>query len=544
MKQNNEIFKWNSIYQNNKVFQNQLKDKNQFEIKEEEFFGNLKIMNNYIYGEYGIGYSKINSITVKKIIELFIEKNKMNYDDYFLITSDGNLECLEIIESIINLNDKNIKFLTFQKFLGFDKTFILSTIKTIKPFGCIYLSKSIFNPEILQIHLYDSNGKEIANEKLEYLVKKMKKNIDDINISQNKNVYFLNNELLIKTFVDKVKQIYSKDLNTNKKTKIMISNRSEGVSNILSKLIGNQEFIYTINNKVKNYDVNIYKYQQFNDKTIKKLFKKELIKAWIKKANLLIIFNKEASQIFLFVLNKNKIIFLNMDLIVLILLNDLYNNFFIDNYNVSNMFISSNDLPNENIKKLMEKYNIHFKQIQNNDFNNLTKNYMLLFWNDYNQIVFGQKSNKEFSIYHLLVKMISIIESYNNQYDSINILLSRLKKMYGEFDSINKYWINKSKENIIKIINNIESNKETNIFNINKKYLEEEEILNFENKIALIQYKNKYLLSIKFNEINNKASISFRKINLNNNPKSKWYYWAEKHEQKKIIKKLFLLEEQ
>ena len=35
--------------------------------------------------------------------------------------------------------------------------------------------------------------------------------------------------------------------------------------------------------------------------------------------------------------------------------------------------------------------------------------------------------------------MISIIESYNNQYDSINILLSRLKKMYGEFDSINKY---------------------------------------------------------------------------------------------------------
>ena len=333
-------------------------------------------MNNYIYGEYGIGYSKINSITTKKIIELFIEKNKMNHDDYFLITSDGSSECLEIIESIINLNDKNIKFLTFQKFLGFDKTFILSTIKTIKPFGCIYLSKSIFNPEILQINLYDSKGKEIKNDQLEYLIKKIEKNIDDIHISQNKNVYFLNNELLIKTFVDKVKQIYSKDLNTNKKTKIMISNRSEGVSNILSKLICNQEFIYTINNKVKNYDVNIYKYQQFNDKTIKKLFKKELIKAWIKKANLLIIFNKEASQIFLFVLNKNKIIFLNMDLIVLILLNDLYNNFFIDNYNVSNMFISSNNLPNENIKKLMEKYNIHFKQIQNNDFNNLTKNYM------------------------------------------------------------------------------------------------------------------------------------------------------------------------
>lgn len=541
MKQNNEIFKWNSIYQNNRVFQTQLKDRNQNNVKEEEFFGNLKITNNYIYGEYGIGYSKINSITTKKIIELFIQIEKMNHDEYFFIASDGNLECLEIIESIINLNDQNIKFLSFQKFLGFDKTFILSTIKTVKPFGCIYLSKSIFNPEIIQINLYDSNGKELENEKLKNLIDQMTKNIDNIHISQNKNVYFLNNELLIKTFVDKVKKIYSKDLNPNKKTKIMISNRSEGVSNILSKLIGSQEFTYTINNKVKNNDVNIYKYKYWNDKTIKKAFKKELIKAWTKKANLLIIFNKEASQIFLFVLNKRKIIFLNNDLIALILLNDLYNNFFMDNYNTSNIFISSNNLPNENIQKLIKKYNVHFKQIQNNNFYS-RRDYMLLFWNDYNQIVFGQKSNNEFSIYHLLAKIISIIESYNNQYDSIDILLSRLKKMYGEFVSINKYWIDKTKPEIKKIIDNIKLNKETNIFNI-QKYIENDKVLNFENEIALIQYKNKYLLSIKFNEINKKASISFKKINLNNENKFKFNYWIDKNEKNKIIKELLLFEE-
>ena len=98
---NEEIKKWNDLFSEDKLSKKYVKKNQNFD---EEFINNfyqdLRVSDNCIYGEYGIGYSKINSVIVKKIVDIFIQiLDKENNNDYFAISSDGSVVCTNIINN-------------------------------------------------------------------------------------------------------------------------------------------------------------------------------------------------------------------------------------------------------------------------------------------------------------------------------------------------------------------------------------------------------------------------------------------------------------
>ncbi|MBD5423233.1 MAG: hypothetical protein HDR43_01930 [Mycoplasma sp.] len=494
MQLQDEIIKWNNLFEENKLFKKELKKIEKIGIQNTNFYDNLNVANNCIYAEYGVGYSKINSITIKKIIDLFLKIiENQHSNNYFLITSDGSQECIEIIKSLLNINNSNIKFITSSSYEGFDKNFILSSIKKINPMAALHLSKSIFDNKIINAALYNSSGIKIGNKVLEGITKKIKKNLIDVELAKNDNMSFLNNELLIKIFSDKIKELF-KNYSISRKTKIAISNRSNGITKIISKLVGSQDFSYVINNKIKKREIDLFSTKKhISDNKIKMYFWKDILFARRKKANFLICFNQEGTQLFLFAIHNSKVTYINSNLLTLIYLNHFYNELEMNNQKLTNTFISSNNDPNENIIRLINKYKINFKKITNNDF--LTKDFLLIFWNDYNQYVFGDKMSQEFSIYQFLIKILCIIDYYNNQYNSINALLNSLNKMYGVFSHEEKY--------ILDIAPDMITDKIDEVFKNWKQKEVSTKIVNYVNEetIKEIYIDSEFKLNIKYNFI-------------------------------------------
>lgn len=514
---NEEIKKWNELFSDDKLSKKYIK-KN-LKMDEEfidNFYQDLSVSDNAIYGKYGFGYSKINSITIKKIIDIFIQVlDKQNNNDYFAISSDGSNICTNIINNLMKINNTNIKFITFNNYEGFDKSFILSSIKKINPLGAVHISQSIFDPNIINLNLYDFHGIKINNEILVNIIKKIDKNLDDIALAQEENLSFFDNELLIKIFVDKMNKLFNPRVLT-KKTKIAISNRSNGITKILTKLLGTQDFSYVINNKIKNKTINIHCKKNVSYKHIKSYFWKEILFARLNKANLLICFNAEGTQLFLFAIEKTKVIYIDPSLLSLIFLNCFFEDLYKNDKKDLDIFIASNGSLHTNMINLINKYKIHFKQITNNNF--LQEEMLLLFWNDYNQYAFGKKINQEFSIYIFLLKIINIMENYINQYGSINALLNNLTKMYGPNDYQNKYLINISYDVALKKVHKL--------FNMTFDFSQQKN-KNYENEIILIDFNisNEIDFLMKYNFIINQFIIVLTHKHNSNILKRGQKYW-------------------
>ncbi len=471
-----EFLKWEALFQENKKLSRSTKkiiSDNQEE--NNDFFSNLRVFDNSYVGRYGIGFNNINSVVVKKIIDTFYKVISTDESNLFLLVSDGSQEAIEIYKDVISFNEK-IEFLSFSNYQGYDQNFVNSTIKKINPIGCVYISKSIFNNEYLTISLYDSNGIKMDNNFLNNLYLNIDKSAREIQRSQSRKISFLKDELLIKIYIEKVSNLFPRTF-SNKKTKIAISNRSDGITKILSKLIGSQDYSYVINNNLKSTNIDLYNKKHLSDSQIKKFFWKDINFAIRRKANFLIAFNKAGTQTFLFNIEGLKVTYLSPNIIASIFLNKFFNDLESSNKKIPNAVIGSNNEPNKNIKKIINKFKINFKEIQDNNF--LALDYLLLFWNDYNQFVFGEKINSEFTIYHLLIKIIEIVNYYNNQYNSIDALLNKLSQMYGEQEVDNKFILKTKipeyKESLNSFLSAYKSNKllsinndfETNHFNEN-----------------------------------------------------------------------------
>lgn len=204
-------------------------------------------------------------------MDLFLQI--IEYDktcQHVLISSDGSNECKEIIQNVIKL-DRDIKFLSFANYEGFDKNFILSSIKKIGPKCSFHLSKSVHNNNFIHINIYDEKGIKVKNELLEKMVAKIDKNVDDLEPTNEYSISFLNSELLIKIYIEKICSLFSKT-NNIRKTKIAISNRSTGIIRILTKLLGSQDFSYIINNNIKDKKIDLNKSKILTDQKIKKYF--------------------------------------------------------------------------------------------------------------------------------------------------------------------------------------------------------------------------------------------------------------------------------
>lgn len=507
----NEKVRWNYFCSYNKNFKKQFKKIEKVSLEEVNFFDDLNVGDDAIYGQYGIGYNKINIITFKKIIDVFlrvIEYNDSN--EHVLISSDGSSECKEIIQNVIRF-DSDIKYLAFSNYEGFDRNFVLSTIKKINPKCSFHLSKSIYKKDFININIYDENGIKIKNEFLEKLINKLDKNIDDLELTNDYSISFLNSELLIKIYVEKIYSLFNKT-NNIRKTKIALSNRSNGIIQILTKLLGSQDFSYIVNNNIQNKNINLNSLKFASHKTLKRYFWKDILFAIKEKANFLICFNQEGSQMFLFSIYKGRVVYLDSDLISLIFLNNFYNELSINFQKLSSVFVSSNNKPNSNMNKLIHKYKIPFKTITNNNF--LVDNFLLYFWNDYNQFVFGEKINQEFSIYHLIIKIVSIINYYNVQYGSIYKLLDVLKKMYGSFDIKERFAINIDEDEFKNKFINLWPDLvwDATVINSDKNISE--------NQLWEIKIDNNITWNVKFNKINNKIFLNSYRLRTNN-------FWKE-----------------
>ncbi len=523
-----EINKWNELFKNNSILKSDLKRISKNHNKEDDFFGSLKVLDNTIYSNYKAGYQNINPITVKKIIDLFIKILK-NEEGFFLIASDGTNECVEIIKEVINLNDKNIKFVSFSNFEGFDKKFISSAIQSIKLKGGIYLSKSIFDKNIIQTNLYSEEGMKINSKILISLINKISKNINDVRKIENAKINFLNNDALIQIHSEKITNILMKKTSLERKTKIAICASSAGTGRAISKIIGKQDFSYIIKN-YKNKFIDIFNKRKVNDNKIKKYFWKEIFFARRMKANFLIIINHDGTQVFLFSLNNRKTIYLNSNLIALMCLNDLCNEISLNDKKITNLFISNSNKPNSNIQLLVNKYKISFKKYKKNIFS--SSEYLLMFWNEFNQFVFGEKINDEFSIYHLIAKIIDIVDIANNQYNSIVPLIKKIEKMYGELDiediqSI-RFDYNQINQKLDYFISDPKNKKDFDIIEKNNKH---EDF--FINDLWFLKTKNNLSISIKHNQITNKC---FLKCNENQNKQINIYNQIKKNI---ILNKIF-----
>lgn len=509
MKNLQEIIKWENIFQKNKIFKKQLKKIEKAGAFDSSFYQKPSISNFSIYGEYGVGFGKINAIVIKKILDVFFEQME-NKNGHILVCSDENLETLEITKSVSKIND-NLNLVFFKDFEGFDKKFVSFCVKKAKLLGAIYISKSIFNKNILNVFIYDSNAKKLDKSKLNEIVEKIENNINNIEYkSYNKNnVSFLNNDLLIKTFVDRISVLFSKKT-AFRKTKIAISCRTKGIASIISSLVGNKDFAYTINKKTINKDLDIFSKSHLSDFNIKKYFWKQILFAKLNNCNFLIEFNKEGTQLFIFLIQGWKIIYLNEKLIPLIFLHKFYNDIFLENKSIPNLFVASNEDLTKNLIALFRKFQIEYRKISDNNFN--THDYMLLFWNDYNQFVFGENVNDEFTIYHILIKITEIIDYYNNQYNSIKALFNNTKKMYGFFEEENKYFLNLNIDSINNIINKFVKSElySKNIANYNRIQINENDFI--ESNLWKIELKSGYTIFIKYNYILQKTIIKIRFI--------------------------------
>lgn len=526
-----ELNNWNNFFVKNFKIKKDLNKLRKVDEKDSHFFNDLKILNNLIYGSYGAGYNKINSITLKKIIDIFNLLIDNKNDNYFLISSDGSNECVEMLKDIIWTNDKDIKFITFSNFVGFDKKFISATIKKIHPYASIYISRSIYDKTAFEINLFDEQGFKINKEILKGILKQLDKNINNISRDEKRKISFLNNDSLIKIFNNKINVLFPKNIN-NKKTKIAISNRSNGITNILTKLIGNQDFTYVVNEKINNQKIDIFEKKYVSDKKIKTFFKNDIKFAKKYKCNFLITFNENGTQLFVFIIHRNKVIYLNENLLVLTFLHKFYIELVFDNKTLSNLFISSNEGLNDNLSNLVKKYNIKWRMIKNENF--VSKDYLLIYWNDYAQYIFGEKINDEYTIYHLLIKVLAIIDYYNNQWGSTKTLFSKLEKIYGSFDIQNKHLIDlnyeEAKKRVIVFISKysklVKSELETNTI----------DELAIEDDIWNIRLVDNTKIIIKYNKLMKKTIVVFRRKRETNLIKE---IFSHKLYEKLMVKKIF-----
>lgn len=528
-----ELNQWKEYFINNKFISKELNKYDENELDKTDFFSDWKIIENKFVVSYGAGYSKLNEISLRRIFVAFLEMIKSQNNEYILIASDG-FDNNDLIKSLtkLDLNEK-VKLLAFDGFNEYDKKFIHSSYNLISPKAGIYLQKSLKDNSLINIYLLNEKGENFSNEFLNKIQSKSKLiNIFKLPILSKGKVYFIDDQACIKIFIDKVLET-TKDQKNSSNTKITVSNHNKGVTEILTKMIAKLDYSYVINKKPKNK--NIYLHDYLDEKMIKKIYRDEINFARKRQSNLLFTFNESGTNLLVFLIYKNKVIFLNENLISLIFLHNFMNNMAKENKKIENIHIASNLYPIKSIDSLIKKYHINYKfeelpQIHENS-------QLLYYWNTNNQYVFGESKNIEFGIYYLSIKLLGIIDYYNSQNANINTLLSSINIMYGCFDETKvKLRINldKIQENMNRMLVSKDIWNKHSIVNIYKHaYNSEEEE---ENLLYTIIIQNESSFIIKYNNFLNKA-FCFYRYPISN--KFKLNYLSKRYKIHKLIKSLF-----
>ncbi len=480
------------------------------------FFAKLFFDSRKIIARLGIGYGKLNKLVISSIAYSFGEILKQNESDNkqidILVCSDGSPEIKMFLQNIASVfTAQNLTTTAFKSYAGYDSKFIRRTIRKLEISAGIFIERSIYNDEIFNIFFIDSNG----NYFNEAFIEKIKKEIDKHDIfeidSKPAKVDFLSNNRIINDYIQKILTLSNRK-GDQRKMKICISNYNNGVTEILKKTLGNMDFNYIINNKIS--PGNIHQKKKRNEKVFLNFFKRDISFAKKNKCDMLMCPSKNGSSLSMFIINGRQIFYLDANEITLMFLNFFLIELNINTKKLSNSYIGTDIPPIQSIKNLIKKYNLELSVSE--EVKIIDDKFLLFFWNQDSQFIFGENNLIEFGFHHLIIKFLEMINYYKTQRLNISSQRNILAKMYGSYkthiiivnDELDKLYL------FLEDIDRSHLNKKFPVENVIM--FEHSNILN-ENLIAKILFKNEMELFIKFNYLNKKIIIITRIKNENYN---------------------------
>ena len=484
--------------------------------KDDLFFAKLFFDSKKIIARIGIGYGKLNKLVVSLIAYSFgeiLKKNKTtNKSIDILVCSDGSPEIKNFLKNIANVfAAQKLTTTAFKSYQGYDSKFIRRTIKKLEFNGGIFIERSIYNDEIFNIFFIDSNGNYFNEEFIEELKKEIDKHdIFKINYVPAK-VDFLSNNLIINDYIQKI-LFLSNRKGDQRKMKICISNYNKGVTEILKKTLGNMDFNYVINNKISKG--NIYQKKKRNEKIFLNFFRKDILFAKQNRCDMLVCPSKNGSSLNIFMISGRQTFYLDANEITLMFLN-----FFLIELNTNikklpNSYIGTDVPPIQSIKNLIKKYNLELSVSEDVDISD--NKFLLFYWNQDSQFIFGENNLIEFGFHHLIIKFLEMINYYKTQRLNISSQRRILAKMYGSYQT-QIIIIDNELNRLYSLLEDINKSELNNKFPIeNVVIFKQNNVLN-ENLIAKILFKNETELFVKFNYLNKKIIIIIRFKNENHN---------------------------
>ncbi len=498
---------------------------------EKKFFEKLFFDEKKIIARIGVSYGTLNKLTVKLIAHSFakimVDNNSDKSKIDILISSDGSPEIKSFLKDIADVFEfEGITSTAFNLYNGYDKKFICRTVKKLELDGSIIIEKNIYNDEVFNVFFIDKNGLNIKKNILETI----KLEMDNYNIfsvqSRTAKVQFLSNNKIISDYISKILSLSNRK-HDRRKIKIGVSNYNDGVTKILKKILGNMDFNYVINNNINKG--NIYKKKTKTPKTYTNFYRKDIAFAMKNKCHILICTTKNGSELILFILNGKQVIYLDSNDITLMFLNFFLTEINTNYNNFSNSYIGTDIPPIQSIKNLINKYNLELFVTENLQ---IVKNkYLLFYWNQDGQFIFGENKIIEFGFHHLIIKILEMINYYETQRLNIYSQKNILSKMYGDYKTYTLIY----NDDLYKFnlwLDNIQNSRTNEWFQIDN--VTRFKISNdlHENLIAKIVLKSGVEFFIKFNYINRKIIIYIR---LENTITS---IWSKKNVAKKYIHKV------
>ncbi len=478
------------------------------------FFSNLFFDSKKIIARLGIGYGKLNKLVINSIAYSFGEiLKKMNDTKDFidiLVCSDGSPEIKPFLKNISDVfYAQKLVITAFKSYAGYDIKFICRTIGRLKISAGIYIERSIYNNNIFNVFFIDHKGNYFSEEFFQEMKNEMSKHdIFSIN-SQSSKVDFLSNNRVINDYTQKLLSLSNRK-GDQKKIKIAISNYNNGVTNILQKILGNMDFNYIINNNINKG--NVHQSKNRNERSFTSFYKRDIFFSKENKCDMLICPSKNGTELNLFVFNGRQVFYLDANEITLMFLN-----FFLIEVNIStkklpNSYIGTDIPPIQSIKNLIKKYNLELSVSE--DVKASDDKFLLFYWNQNSEFIFGENTIIEFGFYHLIVKFLEMINYYKTQRLTIPALRNILTKMYGSYKT-HIIILNFDLTRLYSFLNNINNSLLNTKFPVENIVIFEHSTVLNENLIANILLKNGIELLVKFNYLNRKIVIFTRLEDVN-----------------------------